>query len=463
MTLENDQKQCLEKLVWAINQLQVKADPNKLSDIADLIVQTMTGPWRYFHTPEHIFEVGGDEHPVEVLAALFHDVVYVQVDKSVNFNLSYYISPFVRQVGEDLLILDREKLPEDQMFEMVLDLFNFQAGQKLSPMTGQNEFLSALVAAKVFEDFLSPGLILQIIACIEATIPFRSKTPEGLTSSEVLYERLKMVNQKYETGLTDEEMVATIQYSVRMSNRDVGSFAYESAARFLDGTWNLLPETNHHLKNSNAYTVSQYRTALQKMEGFMNFLKPEIIFHEFRNVPAPEEYGLLIERSQRNMEVGRLYLGTKLLSIAFLEALSLQFGKNIPISTMMGEMRTEGSVGVVLEELLPPVANPHQPHDPLEKEVLTLLEKGRLKDSSYDLKNSPLSTFMVKSMGFDKIRELTAQAKVFFKGELKASDFLALFPADVLQIVIEKLLELFEARKTALKAALPKPEPMAVS
>lgn len=463
MSLENDQKQCLEKLVWAIDQLGIKVEPNKLSDIANLIVQTMTGPWRYFHTPEHIFEVGGNEDAIEVLAALFHDVVYVQVDKSVNFNLSYYISPFIRQVGEDLLILDRDKLPKDGMLEMVLDLFAFQAGQKLAPMTGQNEFLSALVAAKVYEDFLSPGLILQIIACIEATIPFRSKTPEGLSSSEVLYKRLREVNEKYQTRLTEEEMVETVYRSVRMSNRDVGSFAYESAARFLDGTWNLLPETNHHLKNSNSYTVSQYRTALQKMEGFMNFLKPEIIFHNFRNVPEPQEYQLLIERSQRNMDVGRLYLGTKLLSIAFLEALSLQFGKNIPISTMMGEMRTEGSVGVVLEELLPPVTNPHQPGNELEKEVLTLLEKGRIKDSSYDLKNSPLSTFMVKSMGFDQIRELTLQAKAFFKGELKASDFLALFPSDVLQIVIEKLLELFEARKTALRAALPEAEVLSVS
>jgi len=129
---------------------------------------------------------------------------------------------------------------------------------------------------------------------------------------------------------------------------------------------------------------------------------------------------------------------------------------------MMGEMRTEGSVGVVLEELLPPVTNPHQPGNGLEKEVLTLLEKGRLQDSSYDLKNSPLSTFMVKSMGFDQIRELTLQAKAFFKGELKASDFLALFPSDVLQIVIEKLLELFEARKSALRAALPETEVLPV-
>ena len=464
MSLENDQKQCLEKLVWAIDRLQVEVDPSKLSDIANLIVQTMTGPWRYFHTPEHIFEVGGNDSAIEVLAALFHDVVYVQVDKSVNFNLSYYISPFILQVGEDLFILEREKLPEDRMLEMVLDLFNFQAGQKLSPMTGQNEFLSALVAAKVFEDFLSPGLILQIIACIEATIPFRSKTAEGLSSSEVLYQRMGMVNDKYKTGLTDEEMIATVHSSVRMSNRDVGSFAYESAARFLDGTWNLLPETNHHLKNSNAYTVSQYRTALQKMEGFMNFLKPEIIFHEFRNVPTADNYKLLMERSQRNMDVGRLYLGIKLLSIAFLEALSLQFGKNIPISTMMGEMRTEGSVAaVVLEELLPTVTNPYQPNNSLEQEVLTLLEKGRLQDSSYDLKNSPLSTFMVKSMGFDRIRELISQAKSFFKGELSASEFLALFPSDVLQIVIEKLLELFEARKTALKAALPKAEVAAMN
>ena len=40
----------------------------------------MIGPWRFFHNPEHIFDVRGDEDAIEVMVALFPDIVYVQVD-----------------------------------------------------------------------------------------------------------------------------------------------------------------------------------------------------------------------------------------------------------------------------------------------------------------------------------------------------------------------------------------------
>ncbi|MDY7015356.1 MAG: hypothetical protein SVX43_17520, partial [Cyanobacteriota bacterium] len=147
MSFESDSQQCLEKLIWATRELQVDIDRHQLSKIADLIVQTMTGPWRYFHTPEHIFQVGGSENAIEVLAALFHDLVYVQVDKSVNFNLTYYISPFIRQVKEKLYIREESELPQDPMVAMVMDVFGFAPGKELSPFAGQNEFLSALICA----------------------------------------------------------------------------------------------------------------------------------------------------------------------------------------------------------------------------------------------------------------------------------------------------------------------------
>lgn len=244
------------------------------------------------------------------------------MDQSVNFNLTYYIVPFVRQVGEHLVIREAQELPEDQSFEMVRQIFDFVPGQTLSPMTGQNEFLSALVAGKVLEDLLSLELLVQVVACIEATIPFRTKTELG-SNSDVLYGRLKDVCERFNLKLTDDELIETIKRSVRMSNRDVGSFAHESAAKFLDNTWNLLPETNHYLKNSSSYTINQYRTALQKMEGFMNFIKPEIIFHQFREYPDDATYNNLVVMARKNIEVGRLYLVSKLFTIAFLEAFIL--------------------------------------------------------------------------------------------------------------------------------------------
>ncbi|MEB3278359.1 MAG: hypothetical protein VKK42_05485 [Lyngbya sp.] len=451
MSVEQDyNQQCLQKLAWAMQQLDLAVERQELAKITELIVQTMTGPWRYFHTPEHIFEVGGSEDAIEVLAALFHDVVYVQVDQSVNFNLTYYIVPFVRQAGEHLVIRDASELPSDSSFEMVMRVFNFSPGQTLSPLEGQNEFLSALVAAKVLEPFLPSKFILQIVACIEATIPFRTPNTEGLSNSDILYRRLQTITQQLGLKLTQEDLKATIIRSVRLSNRDVGSFAHPNPARFLDNTWNLLPETNHHLKYSSSYTINQYRTALQKMEGFLNFIKPEVIFHQFQGYPEDEIYHHLVDRARKNIEVGRLYLGSKLFTIAFLEALSLRFGRVIPVSTLMGEMPTENFVAASLVDFLPEISHPHQPKNELEQQVLTLLDKGRTQSASYDIKNSPLATYMVKSMGFDEIRHQRNRAQEFFQNVISAEEFLAGCDAYVKTTVTDGIVKLFDSRKTAL-------------
>ncbi|MFM6191071.1 hypothetical protein [Planktothrix sp.] len=446
---QNYNKQCLDKLIWAMEQLKIEGSSPELPKIAELIVQTMTGPWRYFHTPDHIFEVGGSDDPIEVLAALFHDVVYVQVDQSVNFNLTYYIAPFIRQVGEHLLIRDAEDLPLDQSFEMVRHIFDFAPGQTLSPINGQNEFLSALVASKVLEPLLPLEFLVQIVACIEATIPFRTTTELG-SNSDILYQRLKDVCERFQLKLTDNELIETVKRSVRLSNRDVGSFANESAASFLDNTWNLLPETNHYLKNSSSYTISQYRTALQKMEGFMNFIKPEIIFHQFKDDPDELTYKGLVARARKNIEVGRLYLASKLFTIAFLEALSLRFGRVIPVSTLMGEMPTDGFSAVSLVDFLSPPSNPHQPKTELEKTVLTLLDKGRTQSSSYDIKNSPLATYMVQCLGFDQIIYQRNRAQEFFQQKISHEDFLAGIDSDVKKAVTHGIVQLFDSRKAAL-------------
>lgn len=454
MSFETDSQQCLEKLVWATRELQVDIDRPQLSKIADLIVQTMTGPWRYFHTPEHIFEVGGSENAIEVLAALFHDLVYVQVDKSVNFNLTYYISPFIRQVKEKLYIREADELPPDSMCQMVMDVFGFTPAKELSPFAGQNEFLSALICAKVLEPFMSRGLILKLVACIEATIPFRFPSKEGVSASEQLYLRLKEANSKYNAQLSAEEVCQTVRQAVRMSNRDVGSFANPSSAEFLDGTWSLLPETNHNLQNETSYTVYQYRVALQKMEGFMNFLKPNVIFQQFDGEPDDATYNELLARSGRNLDIARLYLGSKLYTIALLEALSLRVGTDIPLSTMMGESgdrSAQDSFSVEkLENFLPKIDNPYHPQLDIESEVLNLLEKGRSKSSGYDIKNSPLTTFIVKLIGFDEIRSSLGPAKEFFQNNISGEEFLSSCNAEVTAIVTDALVKLFDRRKAAL-------------
>ncbi|MEG4322574.1 MULTISPECIES: hypothetical protein [unclassified Microcoleus] len=442
--------QCLERLIWAIDRLKVEVEPSELARIAELIVQPMTGPWRFFHTPEHIFDVGGNEDAIEVLAALFHDIVYVQVDRSINFNVSYYITPVTKEVNKQLQIREQSELSADATFEMVMLVFGFVPGEVLNPFGGQNEFLSALVAAKSLEPFLKREQLLQISACIEATIPFRS-ADGGITVSQRLYDRLQAINSLFNLSLTDEQMRETVKKAVRISNRDVISFSHQSSAHFLANTWNLLPETNHNLTCCGFYTVRDYRVALLKMEGFLSYLKPEVIFRQFEGYPDDRTYQRWETTAKYNLEIAKLYLGCKLAAIALLEALSSGLGLDVSLAMIMGELPDRAVGSVRLESFFPEIEKPYKPKIGLEAEVLNLLENGRAKSSSNaDLENSPLATFVVKIVGFDEMRYQCDRAKEFFKQNLDADDFITDFNPIVTEIVVDSILKLFESRKSTI-------------
>lgn len=454
MNFDKNYQQCLEKLNWATEQLKVEVPPAHLSKIANIIVKTMTGPWRYFHSTDHIFAVGGSTDAIEVIAALFHDIVYVQIDGSINFNLTYYLAPFIEEDRGQLFIRSKRELPPDSTFEIVASIFAFAPGQVLSPFAGQNEFLSAVVAAKVLEPFVKPTLIVQIAACIEATIPFRPKSESGLSPCELLYHRLQSTNHQFNLDLTDEDMIHTIQQAVRVANRDVAGFGHPNSGVFLANTWSLLPETNHNLQKSGSYTVRDYRIALQKMLGFMHFLKPELVFRQFPGEPDDVTYQSLVEQARKNIEVGRLYLESKLMANAILEALSLRLGQDVSLAIMMGELPDSGiSVGR-LGDSFPTLFHPQQPTTVLEKEVLYLLEVGRSNGSTYDLKTSPLTTFVVKYIGFDGIRQMRKRSQAFFQGTISSEEFLSSCNADMVKIIANEVIELLDNRKAALSRPL---------
>lgn len=454
MALAQDQERCLKSLLWAVEALQGQADLSRLAKISDLIIQTMTGPWRFFHTPEHIFEVGGQigeaGDAIEVLAALFHDLVYVQVDQGISVNIGSYISAYVKETDGRLMLRTLEDLPQDTMFELTMAVFGFKPGQPLEPTAGQNEFLSAFIAVKSLRSLLPLEVLAQIAACIEATIPFRSRVAPDRGAADLLFERLLEVNQQFALGWTKPQVRDVVVRAVRVANRDVENFAFPSSADFLANTWNLLPETNHHLKSANSYTVQGYRTSIQKMERFMQFLKPEVVFQQFDEEPDAETYRGLIERTRKNLEVAKLYLGTKLVSIAIIEALSLRIGRDVPISTMMGELPSDKYTGARLEQFLPHVTAGVVPDTQIEQEVLELLEKGRSLASSYDVKNSPIATFVVKSVGFAEMSKMLVQAQAFFDGRISAEEFIAGCDSAVVQPVTHGIARLFDERRIAI-------------
>ncbi len=450
MSFELNYQKCLEKLTWATEQLQVEVELTQLTKVAELIVQTMTGSWRYYHNTEHIFMVGGEDNPIEVLAALFHDIVYVQIDRSFHFNFTYYLAPFIRQGRTNLIIRDRQQLPRDIVFEIVIAIFGYTPGEILSPRKGQNEFLSALVAGKVLESFLTSNQILQVVACIEATIPFRGKSSQGLTPSEKLYEVLQSTNTKLKMGLTEQEITLTVKSSVRLANRDILSFASPRSATFLDETWNLLAEAHPSFKNVNSYTVKEYRVALQKTANSMYNIEPSCIFRQFQEEPKEQDYQLLLETAKRNVRVARLYLTSKLFTIAIIEALSSRIGEGISLAVMVGELPGAGADISRLANFMPILKNNYLCNDDIELEVLNLLEEGRISNSFYDIKDSPLTTFIVKSIGFDSIKDNIELMNKFFQNEIASEDFLASCNAKVTETITQGIVQLTDVRQDLL-------------
>jgi hypothetical protein len=377
------------------------------------------------------------------LAGLFHDVVYVQVDQGINLNLSYYIAPFIKQVRGELIIREQSQCPKDLIFEIVSSIFGFVFGQTLSPLLGQNEFLSALAGAKILESFLSTKIIVRVATCIEATIPFRHNL------AEILYQRLKETNEKFNLGFTEEETEQTIKNAVRLSNKDVNGFAAPKAVVFLDNTWNLLPETNHKLLGHTSYTIKEYRSALEKTEGFLNFLVPEIIFPHFRGEPDAQTYQKLLIRAKHNLEIGRLYLTSKIVTLALFEAISLTIGKDISLSNLVGELPSQTETNFRLYDYisLEVQAEEQTKQTTLEQEVLFLLEQGREQSFIYDIKESPISAFLVKYLGFEKIRHLRSFATDFFQERISGEEFISKYPPEIIERVVKGIVQVMDGRR----------------
>ena len=117
---------------------------------------------------------------------------------------------------------------------------------------------------------------------------------------------------------------------------------------------------------------------------------------------------------------------------------------------MMGELPFEDKSMATLEQFLPKIETMAQPLNGIEAEVLEILEKGRTLDSHYDIKNSPVATFMVKSIGFGEMHKMLKLSKEFFSGNLTAEALIANCDRNVTEMIKNAIFQLFDSRKAAL-------------
>lgn len=467
----SDYEQGLSQLSWACQCLDLAIAPAQLERWSELLVASLSGPGRYFHGPEHSLNLAYRvtqapeyrQDGIAILAALFHDTVYVGVDGGLQPQVAAMLQTLIDWQGDTFCLRSppgkgmgkgigkathasstREGMAGEiagntvalglrvadsgtsWIAELVTFLFGLSDPCASSPSlnatialeaTTHNEYLSALWATQLLAPALTPGQVAEVAVAIEATIPFREQAG---CESDRRYQRLIQANARFQLGLSDAEMQRAIHRSVHLANCDLENFAAEDPVFFLDQTWLLLPEFNPALREPYRYRPADYRQALQKMETFMARLDTRQIFQQFHGTPTPALHQAWSQRAQYNLNVARLYLTTKVVAIGLIEALS--HGQR-PLSQYLGQP-THPHSSSIWEQYFPVLRLRRPLRSTLEFEVLQVAEEGRLTPCAFDSLRSPLAAFLIRSIGFKRIHQLRGRMQLFFDHKVNAETLL---------------------------------------
>lgn len=425
--------------------LKVEVDPEICEKYAVFIHSCMNNGRRKFHTTQHVLEVCEQMKALQILAGLFHDVVYYQVDEGFPSEAEILIRQIVAEKNGQIYL--KETLPNDINLNICLHIFDFKLGQELGIHSGLNEFLSTWLAINYLSDFLTIKDLITVMVCIEATIPFRPKDEKGLNCLDHLENRVKNISANYQLNLSAEEIIEVVKLATGLANRDVENFSGKDPGKFLDNTWILLPETNENLWNPGVYFHADYRIALTKMEGFLSFLNPENIFHQYKNTPNDEDFIQMKVQAHKNVQIAKDYLQAKILAIAIIEALALSTGGDAPISMFLGDVVEYGTIERA-EDYLPKIVL----SDKLEYDDILyhLLEYGRASETSFDLKNSPIASFVYKYLGNQNMEKSMNLAHQMFKEKITPEEFLQALDNSLVGYLAKACAKLATTREKAL-------------
>lgn len=357
---------------------------SKVAELASLVDVTMHGSARFYHNLPHALMVAQSDDPLDVLVGLFHDIVQAGVDQG--------IPPVVDALLEGLIhspapltyaLVDSPQTRSDRIFEMVRTVFGFAPGQTLSPFGGQNEFLSALAAAKALASVADETVLLAMTLGIEATVPFRQDA-DGV--GRMALSTLAGINQHLSLGLAAETMRAQVRRAVRIANRDVRSFGDEDLIALLDDTWALMYESSIDLRRTEGASLTGYRQTLHKMTRFLGSLSAPVIFRRFDDEPNAAHFETLAHRTSRNLAVIAAIMHRKLLAASLLEAAACS--AEAAFRPQRHALAGTGPNGARVEPAM-----------------LAVLAAGREAPIEFDIRQSPLSHAIAVSMNPAEIEQ----------------------------------------------------------
>jgi hypothetical protein len=430
------QKSKLEKLIGllrtALFESKAVFTDRDVEHIAIVVYDSMSNPGRNFHNINHIFDVAEGVTGTAVLAAIFHDIIYYQVDRKFPFRVELTVLEHIEIKAEQFFI----KPTDNDLYKKLYIIFGVNPGDALNVFNGLNEFLSAIVAVSLLGSIITEIESLKLIGYIEATIPFRKSPILELTS------RFKLLNFPH------HEFQNLISTAIDFSNKDVFNFAESDSKRFLKNTWNLMSETNYSLRrDSDSYTVVAYRDALLKTYLFFSNLDPETVFTRFNDYPSEKNYNELCARTKFNIEIGRKYLAIQLISAAAINAIAECSGGDIPMILLMGEVRRRDQQIMRMEDYLGDVKNPQKG---LNVDLLKLLEEGRSQESNFDMKSSLIGAFIYKQLGDQQSEIVFESVQNYFQNKISAMSLLKKYPSEVIRSIILACAEISSTRKNEL-------------
>lgn len=429
--------------------LSIPIEMAQTERLAVLVHQAMNSKTRTYHTAGHVFSMCEGMQPLQVLAALFHDVVYYQLDAGYPAGAQHLLNDVARPEHGELVL--QAVADTEPALALCAAVFNFKAGQTLPLYGGMNEFLSAALAMRLLSPYLDPAQLIAIAACIEATIPFRPPV-EGITAVDAMAQRVHQQYRLHAPQGDDDVLHALVQQTVRdavvLANRDVGGFGKADPGAFLSTTWLLIDESNAPLSNPGVYSVQDYRGALVRMADFLSHLDASNIFQQYGTTPSADALSHLSAAAQRNIAFACDFLNAKITSIAIIEALALCTGTDCPVSMFLGDMRSEDGQPDRAQDFLPPAPTGRT----FNPALLAVFENGRSVQSSNDLTASPLTAFTYQSMGTEGTLQALALANAMFEGTLTPQAFLQALDPALVRAISQACARIALSRADALRA-----------
>lgn len=443
----------IQLLQYSFHSLNRDIHATKIEELAVIIYNVMQARWRQYHTIEHIFKVCETTSPIQILSGLLHDLVYLQIDRRIHPKLIKYLQEFKLDEEENFSILVPENIADDPVLDLVSYIFSLAGGTKINPTKAANEYLSAVVAARILENVLNQWEIIQIVSCIEMTVPFRK--PNGrLTIPQILKEKLNAVNLKLNLKRNEKQIDDALKEAVELANRDVESFSNENFSEFTSDTWQLLLEGNPVFKNP-LFTVKQYRSALFKMESFyQHFLKADLIYHKLDHPKFDNDSVLeMLKRAEKNIEQGKEYFQAKLLTASVIEAIAELTGGDTPIVLFIGQVAIKKvATPIMIETYLDRKVQKHlkAKANPtivaaLDKMIYDAITLGHAKEMT-------MSSYIYERLEANQRQEIYSKAVAFFKGELNPLDYLKEYSRELRESMINAAAQMASTRSQQILA-----------